>query len=324
MRHHRPTPLAGLTLAWLALALAGATLGDEPRANRLAGETSPYLLMHAHNPVDWYPWGPEAFAKAKAENKPIFLSVGYSSCYWCHVMERESFTNPEIAKALNAGFVAIKVDREERPDVDQVYMTAVQAVSGSGGWPMSVFLLPDGRPFFGGTYFKPDDFAGLLKGVGDAWRDHRAEIEKDAENLTDAVKKISAGTARGPGAIPLTRELARGGRVALAGQFDPEFGGFGFDPARPRRPKFPEPVNLLYLLDQHRRDLAAKLGPSDPPDPLAMALKTLDNMARGGSATTWPAAITATAPSATGASPTSRRCSTTTPRSPRPWSWPSR
>src|SRR4051812_2300824 len=142
-------------------------------ANRLAKETSPYLLLHAHNPVDWYPWGPEAFAKARAENKPIFLSVGYSSCYWCHVMERESFMDPEVARALNAGFVAIKVDREERPDVDQVYMTAVQAFSGSGGWPMSVFMTPDGRPFFGGTYFPKADFTGLLKAVAEAWRDHR-------------------------------------------------------------------------------------------------------------------------------------------------------
>ncbi len=128
--------------------------GPQRPSNRLAKESSPYLLLHAHNPVDWYPWGPEAFAKAKKENKPVFLSVGYSSCYWCHVMERESFVDPAIAKALNAGFVCIKVDREERPDVDQVYMAALQ-VFGPGGWPMSLFLTPDGRPFFGGTYFPP-------------------------------------------------------------------------------------------------------------------------------------------------------------------------
>ncbi len=279
MRPRRPTPLAGVLLTLACLATASRGEGPPGPANRLAKETSPYLLMHAHNPVDWYPWGPEAFAKAKAENKPIFLSIGYSSCYWCHVMERESFMSPEIAKALNAGFVAIKVDREERPDVDQVYMTAVQAVSGSGGWPMSVFLTPDGRPFFGGTYFKPADFTALLKAVGTAWRDQRAAIEKDADGLAGAVRKLSAGPARR--AVPLTRELAEGGRAALADQFDPEFGGFGFDPARPKRPKFPEPVNLLYLLDQHRRGPLAK-GADPATAPLAMALKTFDAMARGG------------------------------------------
>ena len=173
-------PQRSITFAVALLTLATLAPGDEPKAqprgpaNRLAKETSPYLLLHAHNPVDWYPWGPDALpARAKAENKPIFLSIGYSSCYWCHVMERESFMDPEIAKAINAGFIAIKVDREERPDVDQVYMTAVQAFSGSGGWPMSVFMTPDGRPFFGGTYFPPKDFAGLLKAVADAWRDHK-------------------------------------------------------------------------------------------------------------------------------------------------------
>ena len=150
----------------LVAATCACAAGQDPPAkdkdrqtNRLAKETSPYLLLHAHNPVDWYPWGPEAFAKAKAENKPIFLSVGYSSCYWCHVMERESFMDEEIAKVLNAGFVCIKVDREERPDVDQIYMAALQAL-GPGGWPMSMFLTPDGRPFFGGTYFPPRDRDG--------------------------------------------------------------------------------------------------------------------------------------------------------------------
>jgi len=287
MRHHRSTRFASVSLALVLLTLARVSPADDPKkpqgpANRLAKETSPYLLLHAHNPVDWYPWGPEAFAKAKAENKPIFLSVGYSSCYWCHVMERESFMDPEIAKAINAGFVAIKVDREERPDVDQIYMTAVQLFNnGGGGWPMSVFMTPDGRPFFGGTYFKPADFAGLLKAVGDAWRDQRAAIEKDAENLSDAVRKSSGGSSRIDARVPLTRELAAGGRAALADQFDPDFGGFGFDPARPKRPKFPEPVNLLYLLDQHRRDVANKVDKPSP-DPLAMALKTLDAMARGG------------------------------------------
>ena len=292
MRHHRSTTSAGVSLALAGLALlasARVSSGDGPGpkpkgpANRLAGETSPYLLLHAHNPVDWYPWGPEAFARAKAENRPIFLSVGYSSCYWCHVMERESFMSPEIAAVLNADFVAIKVDREERPDVDQVYMTAVQLFNGGGGgWPMSAFLTPDGRPFFGGTYFKPDDFKGLLKAVSDAWRDQRPAIEKDADNLAAAVRRSSAGPEKLAARVPLARELARGGREALAGQFDPEFGGFGFDAARPKRPKFPEPVNLLYLIDQHRRDLAAGVVNEGPTAPLAMARTTLDAMARGG------------------------------------------
>ena len=129
-------------------------------ANRLAGETSPYLLQHAHNPVDWYPWGPEALARAKAEDRPIFLSIGYSACHWCHVMEHESFENPEIAALMNEHFVNIKVDREERPDLDQIYMAAVQAMTGHGGWPMSVFLTPDLKPFYGGTYFPPTDSRG--------------------------------------------------------------------------------------------------------------------------------------------------------------------
>ncbi len=263
------------------LVLAGFAVADEPKkgpANRLAKETSPYLLLHAHNPVDWYPWGPEAFARAKAEGKPIFLSIGYSSCYWCHVMERESFMDPRIAGAINRSFVAIKVDREERPDVDQVYMTAVQALTGSGGWPMSMFLMPDGRPFYGGTYFPPRDFLGLLGGVEEAWRDRRAEVVQDAERLVDAVRRSGIGARPGGAEVPLTRALAGLGRAALAEQFDPEFGGFGFDPARPsmRRPKFPEPVNLLYLMDQARRD------PKGMPDARAMADKTLGAMARGG------------------------------------------
>jgi uncharacterized protein YyaL (SSP411 family) len=285
MRHLRPTTLRLALVALALLASSGPLPGDEPKgpANRLAKETSPYLLLHAHNPVDWYPWGPEAFARAKAENKPIFLSVGYSSCYWCHVMERESFMSPEVARAINAGFVAIKVDREERPDVDQVYMSAVQLYNGGGGgWPMSVFMTPDGRPFFGGTYYKPDDFGKLLKAVSDAWRDQRPTLEKDADNLADAVRRSSATGLEGAGRVPLSRALADGGVAALTGQFDPEFGGFGFDPARPKRPKFPEPVNLLYLLDQHRRGAAVGGFGEGPASPLAMALKTLDAMARGG------------------------------------------
>jgi uncharacterized protein YyaL (SSP411 family) len=299
MPRFRPFPIParlrfGVGMTLILLLSTGA---DQPEpkdhgkapANRLARETSPYLLLHAHNPVDWYPWGPEAFARAKAENRPIFLSVGYSSCYWCHVMERESFMNPAIAKYLNEHFVSIKVDREERPDVDQVYMTALRAFGNGAGWPMSMFLTPDGRPFFGGTYFPPEDrqglegFLGLLKRVHEAWRDHRAELDQDADKLVAVVRRSLAGAAA-QGRVPLTRGLAAQGRVQLAEQFDPTYGGFGYSAESPRRPKFPEPVNLVFLLDQHRRGSRAAAGAGAAPglDPLAMVLTTLDQMARGG------------------------------------------
>jgi len=264
--------------------------------NRLAKETSPYLLLHAHNPVDWYPWGPEAFARAKAENKPIFLSIGYSSCYWCHVMERECFKDPAIAKLMNKNFINIKVDREERPDVDQIYMTALQAFA-NGGWPLSMFLTPDGRPFYGGTYFPPKErngmrgFPEVLEGVAEAWRDERPQLEEAANRLTDAVKQsIAKDKPEQP--APLTRELAKAGREQLAELFDPEHGGFGFSPDNPRRPKFPEPSNLVFLLDEHRREnqpntkggAKEKGQPTEETalSPLAMVVKTLDHMARGG------------------------------------------
>ncbi len=282
-----PTRLA---LCGLLVCLCATAHAEDPpkakpvaRANRLAKETSPYLLLHAHNPVDWYPWGAEAFAKAKAEGKPIFLSIGYSACYWCHVMERESFSDPAIAKALNENFICIKVDREERPDVDQLYMTALQVFSGSGGWPMSMFLMPDGRPFFGGTYFPPHDregnsgFDSLLKAVHTAWRDKHDLLERDAANLTEVVKKTVDRTSA-LGRVTLTRELSTSGVKELADQYDPDFGGFGFNPARPNRPKFPEPVNLVYLLDQDRREGAA----TAPSEVRKQVLTTLDRMARGG------------------------------------------
>ncbi len=163
--------------------------------NRLAKETSPYLRQHADNPVDWYPWGDEAFARAKETDSPIFLSIGYSACHWCHVMAHESFENPETAATLNRSFVSIKVDREERPDVDAVYMEAVQAMTGSGGWPMSMFLTPDGRPFFGGTYFPPDDrhgspsFTTVLEALTDVWTDRRSDVEQQADELFRAVDR---------------------------------------------------------------------------------------------------------------------------------------
>ncbi|SIN79879.1 hypothetical protein SAMN05444166_0924 [Singulisphaera sp. GP187] len=283
--------LIGTALATLASG-PEARADPEPKApaNRLAKETSPYLLLHAHNPVDWYPWGPEAFAKAKAEKKPIFLSIGYSSCYWCHVMERECFKDPKIAKLMNQKFVCIKVDREERPDIDQIYMAALQAF-GNGGWPMSMFLTPDGRPFYGGTYFPPKDrngirgFPTVLAGVADAWRDEKAQIEESADRLTDLVRR-SLAKSNGNRHAPLTRALAALGREQLAEQFDPEYGGFGFNPENARRPKFPEPVNLVFLLDEHRREVASGAAKKDEkdakPGPLAMVVKTLDQMARGG------------------------------------------
>src|SRR5882724_2791033 len=175
--------------------------------NRLAREKSPYLLQHAHNPVDWYPWGEEAFAKAASENKPIFLSVGYSTCHWCHVMERESFENEDVAKVLNEHFVPVKVDREERPDVDRVYMLFVQASTGSGGWPMSVWLTPERKPFFGGTYFPPDNrygrpgFRAILENLARAWQEDRGRIEQSGTQVLAQLAQYSQ-TSDGGGAAP--------------------------------------------------------------------------------------------------------------------------
>ena len=214
-------------------------------ANRLAGESSPYLLQHANNPVDWRPWGPEAFDVAKSEDKPIFLSIGYSTCHWCHVMERESFENETIAEQLNRNFVPIKVDREERPDVDDVYMTAVQTMTGAGGWPMSLFLTPEGKPFYGGTYYPPDDrygrpgFSSVLAAVADAWELRRDELEASAGQLLAHLDRAAHAPTSGPevGAAPLEK-AAR----SLAAEYDPRHGGFG------AAPKFPPSMRLEFLL----------------------------------------------------------------------------
>ncbi len=239
--------------------------------NRLADETSPYLLQHAHNPVDWYPWGPEALGKARELDRPIFLSIGYSACHWCHVMERESFENEDTAAQLNRDFVAIKVDREERPDLDDVYMAAVQALTGSGGWPMSVFLTPELEPFFGGTYFPPDDRHGLpafrrvLDGVTDAYRNRRADVATQGAQLARHLREsvaIPAGT-QDPGIEVLERAAAR-----LGASFDAVHGGFG------GAPKFPAPMTLEFLLRIWRRSHDEGL--------LAMVTRTLDRMADGG------------------------------------------
>jgi uncharacterized protein len=239
--------------------------------NRLANETSPYLLQHAHNPVDWYPWGPEALGRARELDRPIFLSIGYSACHWCHVMERESFEDEATAEQLNRDFVAIKVDREERPDLDDVYMTAVQALTGSGGWPMSVFLTPDLEPFFGGTYFPPDDRHGLpafrrvLDGITDAYRNRRADVATQGAQLARYLRESVAMPA---GSQDPTLEVLERAAGRLGASFDAVHGGFG------GAPKFPAPMSLEFLLRMWRR--------TRDEGRLAMVTRTLDRMADGG------------------------------------------
>jgi uncharacterized protein YyaL (SSP411 family) len=253
--------------------------------NRLAKETSPYLLLHAHNPVDWYPWGEEALAKARQEKKPIFLSIGYSSCYWCHVMERESFTDEEIAATLNENFVCIKVDREERPDIDEIYMQALhiylQLVGSKqgGGWPLSMFLTPDAKPLMGGTYFPPRDrdgligFSSVLERVLEAWRSDPEKWQKTGDSLADYVAE-SLRQRPLLKVVKLDKPLVDSVLRAIAMQFDTTYGGFGFDPDNPRVPKFPEPPNLMFLIDFARRthDVAAT----------KMLALTLDKISQGG------------------------------------------
>ena len=239
-------------------------------SNRLAQETSPYLLEHANNPVDWYPWGPEALARARRENKPILLSIGYSACHWCHVMARESFEDSEIAALINRDFVAIKVDREERPDLDQVYMRAVQAMTGSGGWPMTAFLLPDATPFFAGTYFPPSDrfgmpsFRRVLAAVTDAFSNRMGEVEATATQVREYLQRPAVPLAAGS----LTPALLDEASTRLARDHDPTHGGFG------SAPKFPQPMLVDFLLRSHRR--------TGDPSVLAMAQQTLQAMAAGG------------------------------------------
>jgi hypothetical protein len=241
-------------------------------ANRLAQEKSPYLLQHAHNPVDWYPWGEEAFAAARERDKPIFLSVGYSTCHWCHVMERESFENEDIAAILNRAFIPVKVDREERPDVDRVYMTFVQATTGSGGWPMSVFLTPSLKPFFGGTYFPPDNrygrpgFASVLTQLAAAWITDRGRIEQSG---ADVLERLRTMFGSGAPSVPAREEEVRNRLfLTLRRNFDTRLGGFG------GAPKFPRPVNLNFLLREHVW--------SKNEEALEMAVATLRAMAAGG------------------------------------------
>ncbi len=244
---------------------------EHKHTNRLAGESSPYLLQHRHNPVDWYPWSPEAFERARAEDKPLLLSVGYSACHWCHVMERESFENEEIAALMNRLFVNVKVDREERPDVDQIYMQAVQSMTGHGGWPMTVFLTPEGVPFYGGTYFPPEDrhgmpaFPRLIQGVAEAYRARRGEVVEAGKQLLEQMKQ--GERLRGSATI-LTDDILFSAYQALSGDFDAREGGMG------RAPKFPQPMNWELLLRVWKRTGNARA--------LEMVRLTLTKMARGG------------------------------------------
>jgi uncharacterized protein YyaL (SSP411 family) len=244
--------------------------GPHEHTNRLAGETSPYLLQHAHNPVDWFPWGPDALTRAKLLDRPIFLSIGYAACHWCHVMERESFEDAATAAFLNARFVAIKVDREERPDLDQIYMSAVQSLTGGGGWPMSVFLTPEGRAFYGGTYFPPvpahglPSFRQLLEGIDRAWRDQRADLEQSAAQLVGQIAASSRTEAGAAAPTPMLLDTAVG---LIERSFDAANGGWG------GAPKFPQPMTIEFLL---RRVVARD------PRALPIARRTLDRMADGG------------------------------------------
>ncbi len=255
--------------------IARANHNTITKVNRLAAEQSPYLLQHAGNPVDWFPWGDAAFARARREDRPIFLSIGYSTCHWCHVMEHESFENEAIAEVLNREFVSIKVDREERPDVDRVYMTFVQATTGSGGWPMSVWLTPELKPFYGGTYFPPQSqwgrpgFRDVLIEIARAWREERPQILQSASQITERLAEMTTGDRGGSdGRTPPGDDALSSTVRQFKSTFDARRGGFG------DAPKFPRPSELLFLLREH-----ARTGDEMARD---MVLKTLHAMALGG------------------------------------------
>ncbi len=265
--------------------------GNSREDNRLAKESSPYLLQHAHNPVDWYPWGDEALERAKKEDKMIFLSVGYAACHWCHVMERESFEDREIAKFLNENFVCIKVDREERPDIDQIYMTAVQIMSGRGGWPMTVLMTSDAKPIFGGSYFPARDgdranlpgFLTIVRKASQLWTNDRIELKVQADRIADALKGAMSTSESIPVGAEIDREtctqMLNETQQRLASGFDAIHGGFGFVESNPNRPKFPEPSNLVFLLERSKRATLAK---EDRDTAEKMFVKTLDSMIAGG------------------------------------------
>ena len=256
--------------------VAGPAPGVSEHTNRLAQEKSPYLLQHSHNPVDWYPWGEEAFAKARREDKPIFLSIGYSTCHWCHVMAHESFENEEVAATMNREFVNIKVDREERPDVDRVYMTFVQATTGGGGWPMSVWLTPDLKPFVGGTYFPPEDrygqpgFKKVLERIAAAWKQDHEKIAGQGARIVEALRE--AQTAQPAAAEKIDAKILSAAYEQFSRSFDARDGGFG------SAPKFPRPVTLNFLSRFYARDPSSDSGKHA----LEMDLITLRKMAAGG------------------------------------------
>src|SRR6266513_1863992 len=267
-----------LALTWLVTStptVAEPTPGASEHTNRLGHEKSPYLLQHAHNPVDWYSWGEEAFAKARRENKPIFLSIGYSTCHWCHVMAHESFESEDVAAIMNREFVNIKVDREERPDVDRVYMTFVQATTGGGGWPMSVWLTPDLKPFVGGTYFPPEDrygqpgFKKVLERIATAWKQDHEKIAEQGGKIVAALRE-SQSAAPDQGKIDVAISSAAYQQIERS--YDPKEGGFG------TAPKFPRPVTLNFLTRFYARDSKNESGKHA----LEMDLFTLRKMAAGG------------------------------------------
>ena len=250
--------------------------------NRLINETSPYLLLHAHNPVEWYSWDDEALTRAKKENKLIFLSVGYSTCYWCHVMEREVFSNPEIAEQMNKNFINIKIDREERPDLDEIYMTATQIMIRRGGWPNSVFLTPDLKPFYAGTYFPPTDkpnrpgFPTVLDAVHEAWVTREAEVINTANEITNIIERVISTGFTSLTAKSLDRSLISTGVTHLKTTYNQAYGGFG------TAPKFPSPANLEFLLREYERQSKLKTANTDAESLLKMVTRTLDMMAYGG------------------------------------------
>src|SRR5438552_2166340 len=267
-----------LALTWLVTSdsFAEQTPAQSEHTDRLAQEKSPYLLQHAHNPVDWYPWGEEAFAKARRENKPIFLSVGYCTCHWCHVMAHESFESEDVAAIMNREFVNIKVDREERPDVDRVYMSFVQATTGGGGWPMSVWLTPDLKPFVGGTYFPPEErygqpaFKNVLQRIATAWKENHERIADQGAKIVDALRQSQVSPAEAPDKVEA--KVLDAAYQQFSRTYDPREGGFG------SAPKFPRPVVLNFLSRFYARNSSSR----DGKDALEMDLFTLRKMAAGG------------------------------------------
>ena len=269
----RPAPASVLIFLFAAAfaPAAGGSKEEEPKLNRLQYEQSPYLLQHADNPVDWYPWGEEAFRAAEEQDKPIFLSIGYATCHWCHVMEHESFEDPEVAALMNKTFINIKVDREERPDIDGLYMTAAQLLTGRGGWPLTIVMGPDQRPFFATTYVPKHSHYGrlgmleLIPKIAEVWNTRREEVASSGESILQALRSASENRA---GASPLEESILRRTYEELSTQFDEQNGGFG------SAPKFPSPHNLLFLLRYRLR--------SGEQRALEMVEKTLTEMRRGG------------------------------------------